>query len=67
MKRMIICFLVTILAISLTLGGSGTALAEAPAAAASEASDIDVQLNLIYSQAEKLKQIDGEKIWYYIP
>ena len=65
MKRMIICFLVTILAISLTLGGSGTALAEAPAAAASEASDIDVQLNLIYSQAEKLKQIDGEKIWYY--
>ena len=65
MKRMIICFLVTVLAISLTLGGSGTALAEAPAAAASEASDIDVQLNLIYSQAEKLKQIDGEKIWYY--
>ena len=65
MKRMIICFLVTILAISLTLGGSGTALAEAHAAAASEASDIDVQLNLIYSQAEKLKQIDGEKIWYY--
>ena len=65
MKRMIICFLVTVLAISLTLGGSGTALAEAPAAAASEASDIDVQLNLVYSQAEKLKQIDGEKIWYY--
>ena len=65
MKRIISCLLVAVLAISMTVCGFGTAVAEAPAAATIEASDIDLQLSLIYSQVEKMKQTDSGNTWYY--
>lgn len=52
-------FLVIVMMFALVICGSGTALA------AEDATEIDAQLNLIYTQLDKLLQKDGEQPWYY--
>ena len=65
MKKILSNLLVAALVILMTAGGLGTASAEQPATATIEASDIDLQLSLIASQAEKMKQTDGLIRWFY--
>ena len=65
MKRILSSLLVAALVVLMTAGSLGTASAEQPAAASIEASDIDLQLSLIASQAEKMKQSDGLIRWFY--
>ena len=65
MKRILSNLLVAALVVLMTAGSLGAASAEQPAAASIEASDIDLQLSLIASQAEKMKQTDGLIRWFY--
>ena len=65
MKRILSNLLVAALVILMMAGSLGTASAEQPAAVSIEASDIDLQLSLIASQAEKMKQTDGLIRWFY--
>ena len=59
MKKRILSFLLAALMLfSLALCGSGAALAD-------EGTDIDAQLNLIFSQIGNLLQQNGELTWYY--
>ena len=65
MKRILSNLLVAALVVLMTAGSLGTASAEQAAAVSIEASDIDLQLSLISSQAEKMKQTDGLVRWFY--
>ena len=65
MKRILSNLLVAALAVMMLAGSIGTASADEPAAVSIEASDIDLQLSLICSQAEKMKQTDGLVRWFY--
>ena len=65
MKRILSNLLVAALAVLMTAGSLVTASAEQAAAVSIEASDIDLQLSLISSQAEKMKQTDGLVRWFY--
>ena len=65
MKRILSNLLMAALIVMMLAGSIVTASADEPAAVSIEASDIDLQLSLICSQAEKMKQTDGLVRWFY--
>ena len=64
-KSMLSFLLALALVFSLAAAGTGTAFAANAASPAQAVSDVDVQLNLIASQAAKLKQTNGAQTWFY--
>ena len=57
--------LAAVMLFSLAALGTGDAQAENETAAVIELSDVDLQINLIQSQIDKLLQQDSQNTWYY--
>ncbi len=62
-NRYLSFLMAVVMLVSVAVCGTGTAFAEN--AAAAETSMVDQQLNLIYSQLDKMMQNDGRNTWYY--